>query len=461
MKKYDAIIIGSGQAGNPLAKHLAKAGWKTAIIEKRLVGGTCINDGCTPTKTMIGSSRMAYLANRSSDFGVEVDDYSINFNKVTDRKNKVVESFRSASEKGLEETENVDLIFGEAEFAGHKTLQINLKDGGTEEITAEHVFINTGTQTTIPPVPGLDNIDYLTSTTILDLQDIPDHLLIIGGSYIALEFGQMFCRFGSKITILETAPEFLSREDRDVADEMKKILEDEGIQIHISAKAGKFEKQENESIKAFFTTGEDKKQLTCSHVLIAAGRNPQTKSLKPEKTGVMLDDKGYIVVNDKLETNVPGIYALGDVKGGPAFTHISYNDFIIVSQNLLDKGNFSTHNRLVPYCMFTDPQLGRVGITETEANKQGLSYKIAKLPMEKVARAIETDETRGFMKAIVDTENKKILGAAIIGTEGGEIVSALQIAMMGGLTYEQIRYGVFAHPTFTESLNNLFMKITD
>ncbi len=458
MKHYDAIIIGTGQAGSPLAKKLAGVGMKTAIIEKRLVGGTCINDGCTPTKTWIASAKQIYLAQHSDPLGVHIRDYSVNMPVIKKRKDEIVSTFRGGTEKGLETTKGVDLIFGEASFTDEKTISVKLKDGGTEQLTAGKIFINAGAKTTIPKIDGLDEIDYLTSTSILELTSVPESLLIIGGSYIGMEFGQMFSRFGSKVTILETSARALPREDEDIAEEIIRILEAEGIKFYADAHVKKLKKQD-EHIKAELAVGDKHHEFTYTHVLVAAGRIPQTEALNLKAAGVETDDRGYIKVNDKLETNVKGIYALGDIKGGPAFTHIAYNDYTIVYRNLVEKANLSIKDRLVPYCMFTDPPLGRVGISEADAKKKGLNYKVARLPMEHVARALEVGDTRGFMKAVVDVDTKKILGAAILGQEGGEIMSVLQMAMMGGITYEEIRYMVFAHPTYSESLNNLFMAL--
>jgi len=459
MKTYDAIIIGSGQAGTPLAKKLAKAGKKTAIIEKRVVGGTCINDGCTPTKTWVASAKAAYMARHSDKLGVHVKDFTIDMPLIKKRKDGIVSQFRDGSQKGLEDTEGVDLIFGEASFTGEKTLSIKLKAGGTQEITAELIFINVGAKTAVPDIEGLKNVDYLTSTSILELDTIPENMLIIGGSYIGMEFGQMFRRFSSKITMLETSARALPHEDEDIAEEIIKLLEAEHITFYADAKVKKISKKADGHLEAQITVGDKEHVFTYSHVLVAAGRVPQTEALNLKAAGVETDEHGHVKVNDKLETNIKGIYALGDVKGGPAFTHIAYNDYTIVYRNLIQKANLSIKDRLVPYCMFTDPPLGRVGITEAEAKKKGLKVTIAKLPMTRVARAIETGDTRGFMKAVVDTDTKKILGVAILGQEGGEIMSVLQMAMVGGITYDEIRYMVFAHPLYSESLNNLFMTL--
>ena len=458
MKHYDAIIIGSGQAGTPLAKKLAEAGMKTALIEKRWIGGTCVNDGCTPTKSMIASARMAFMARKSATLGINLKDVSVDLHAIIDRKNKIVSQFRNGSLEALQKMDNLEIIFGNAQFNGLKTLSILKEDGSEEALTADLIFINTGASPTIPPIPGVDEISYLTSTTILDLTVIPEHLLIVGGGYVGLEFGQMFNRFGSKVTMLETNENFLNREDRDIANCLSAILKDEGMTIHCKALATKFE-QSDKQIKAHVTIDGNPTEITCSHVLLAAGRTPATSYLQLQKTGVEVNDKGFIKVNDQLETTQPGVYALGDVKGGPAFTHISYNDHLIVYKNIVKKAGITIKNRMVPYCMFTDPQLGKIGLTEDEAKKQGLNYKVASLDMKYVARGIETGETLGLMKAVVDADTKQILGAAIIGEQGGEVMSVLQMAMMGNITYEQLRENIFAHPLYSESINNLFMKL--
>jgi pyruvate/2-oxoglutarate dehydrogenase complex dihydrolipoamide dehydrogenase (E3) component len=459
MKQYDAIVIGSGQAGGPLAKKLALAGKKTALIEKRWIGGTCVNDGCTPTKTMVASAKAAYMAGHSGPLGVKINGYSVSMPVIKKRKDEVVHQFRDGSQKGLEETKNLDLLFGEAVFTGEKIISVTLNDGGIEELGADLFFINTGDKPFISEIEGLNDIDYLTSTTILDLDYVPEHLLILGGNYVGLEFGQMFRRFGSKVTVLEKSERIVSREDEDVSEALTQILADEEIIIHANTVAIRFKKKENGKITTAIIKDGKEEKIKCSHVLVAVGRTPQTKALNLFKTGVETDEHGFIKVDDKLETNVPGIYALGDVKGGPAFTHISYNDYTIVYRNLVKNENLTTKDRLVPYCMFTDPQLGHVGLSETEAKKLKLNYKVAKLPMTYVARAIETGDTRGFMKAVVDADTKQILGATVLGPEGGEIMTILQMAMMGGITYDQIRYFVFAHPLYAESLNNLFMAL--
>ena len=456
MKHYDAIIIGSGQAGVPLAKKLGKKGLKTAIIEKKFVGGTCINVGCTPTKSMVASARVMHLAQTAKEVGIDVKDVRVDLKAVVKRKNKIVAQFRNGAEEGLKKTRNVDLLFGEASFVSNKEIKVALQDKSVIHISADKIFINTGARPLIPGIEGLKDIDYLTSTTIMDVAEVPEHLLIVGASYISLEFGQLFKRFGSKVTVLEHADTFLSREDDDVANGIKTFLENEKLKIYTNATVEKFlpgEKQITATVKIDTAI----KKITCSHVLIATGRTPNTEDLKLENTKIKTD-KGYIKVNDKLQTDEPGIYALGDVKGGPAFTHISYNDHLIVYNNLYEGGNESIKNRMVPYTMFTDPQFARVGINEKEALQKKLDYKVACMPMAHVARGIETNETTGFIKAIVDSKTKQVLGAAVIGEQGGEIMSMLQLAMMGNISYDILRTAVFAHPLYAEALNNLFMQ---
>ncbi|MDJ1504400.1 mercuric reductase [Xanthocytophaga agilis] len=459
MKIYDALIIGAGQAGVPLAKKLAQSGRKTLLIEKRILGGTCVNDGCTPTKTLIASGRIAYLTRHSKEWGVNKDSISIDMPFIKRRKDSIILGSRQGLEEGVEDTKGLDLLYGEAVFTDFKTVSVQGRDGQSQEIKAEYIFINTGATPVIPEIEGLSSIHYFTSTSILDLEQVPEHLLIVGAGYIALEFAQLYRRLGSKVTILEKSNAFLAKEDEDVADELRKILEEEGIQIELNAEISQVKPSGEGKILATLKIDNQSNEIACSHLLLASGRKPQSGSLSLDKTGVNMDEKGHIEVNDRLETNVSGIYALGDVKGGPAFTHVSYNDYVIVSKNLLNNTKLTTQERLIPYCIFTDPQLGRVGLSEKQAREKGYDIKVAKLPMEHVARARETGETRGFMKAVVDEKTKQILGAAIIGVDGGEIVSVLQVAMMGKLTYEQIRDGVFAHPTFSESLNNLFMSL--
>jgi pyruvate/2-oxoglutarate dehydrogenase complex dihydrolipoamide dehydrogenase (E3) component len=461
LEHYDAIIIGAGQAGGPLSTAFGQAGKKTAIIEREHVGGTCINEGCTPTKTMVASARVAYLARRGADYGVQTGTISVDMSVVRKRKRDIVESFRSGSERRIKNSENVDLLMGEARFVGQKMLEVKLNDGGTRLLSSDTICINTGDRPAKPPLEGIDEVPWLNSTSIMELDEVPEHLLVLGGGYVALEFGQMFRRFGSKVTIVQRSSQLLSREDEDVAEGVAQILREDGIDVLLQTSAVRVARLGDGRILLTVRTGENERVLTGSHFLVAAGRVPNSDVLNLAATGVHTTKSGTIPANDKLETNVPGIYVLGDVKGGPAFTHISYDDFRIIRTNLLENGNASIKDRLLMYTVFIDPQLGRVGLSEREAQEQGRSFKVAKIPMNYVARADELDEARGFMKAIVDAESGQILGAAVLGIEGGEIMAMLQLAMMGKLHYTVLREGVFAHPTLAESLNTLFSNFQD
>ena len=457
-ERFDAIVIGTGQGGGPLAGQLAGAGWKTAILEREHVGGSCVNVGCTPTKTMVASARVAYLARRAADYGVVTGDVTVDQTVVRKRKRDIVESWSAGSRKGLERWEHLELIMAEGSFKDSNTVLARLNDGGARELTAEKIFINTGTRPYFPDVDGLDAIPYLDSTSVMELGEVPDHLVVIGGGYIGLEFGQMFRRFGARVTIVEMAPRCLPREDPDICGTMSEILSEDGIDLMVGCRPSRFTGGEGK-IDVTLETPDGPKTITGSHVLMATGRRPNSDMLNLAAAGVTADEHGYIPVNEKLETNVEGIYALGDVKGGPAFTHISYDDFRILRANLLDGASRTTEGRLVPYTVFTDPQLGRVGINEDQARATGCNLGVAKMPMSHVARALEMEESRGLMKVVVDMDTEQILGASILGIEGGEIMSMIQIAMMGKVPYTALRDGIFAHPTLAESLNNLFKKV--
>jgi pyruvate/2-oxoglutarate dehydrogenase complex dihydrolipoamide dehydrogenase (E3) component len=453
---YDTILIGAGQAGVPLSTTMARAGWKTALIERVHVGGTCINEGCTPTKTMVASARVAYLAKRGADYGVQTGPVTVDMIKVRQRKRDIVESFRTGDQRRIETTEGVDLLMGETSFTGPKTLEVHLNNGETRELTASTILINAGARPAKPSITGIEEVTTLDSTSIMELDEVPEHLLIVGGGYIGLEFGQMFRRFGSQVTVIQRGANLLAREDPDVAEEVANIMREDGLEVMLETRPVSVKQLSKGNIQLTVQTKMGERTLNGSHLLMAAGRVPNTDWLNLDAAGIQSDKRGFIQVNERLETNVPGIYALGDVKGGPAFTHISYDDFRIIRTNLLEKGNASIHERLVPYTVFIDPQLGRIGLSETDAHAQGRNIKVAKMPMNYVARALEMDESRGFMKAVVNADTDQILGAAVLGIEGGEIMAILEVAMIGKLPYTVLRDGVFAHPTLAESLNNLF-----
>jgi pyruvate/2-oxoglutarate dehydrogenase complex dihydrolipoamide dehydrogenase (E3) component len=454
-RHYDAIIIGSGQGGGPLSTAFVGAGRKTALIEREHVGGTCVNEGCTPTKTMIASARVAYLAGRSEDYGIHTGRLSVDMARVRQRKRDIVERFRTSSERSIRQG-GVDLLMGQARFTSSHSLEIAMNAGQTLELSADTIVIDTGARPSDPPMAGLDMVQHYNSTTVMELDEVPDHLIVVGGGYVGLEFGQMFRRLGSRVTITERAPQLLSHEDPDVAEEVANILRQDGVEVLLEAEATVCGREDDGAIRLGARTSKGEHTVTGSHLLVAVGRSPNTEDLNLEAAGVTLDKRGFVQVNERLETNVPGIYAVGDVAGSPAFTHISYDDFRILRANLLDGGSRSTKDRLVPYTVFIDPQLGRVGLGEKEARAQGREVRVAKMPMNDVARALEVDESRGMMKAVVDAETKQILGCAILGIEGGEIMAMLEIAIMGKLPYTVLRDAIFAHPTLAESFNKLF-----
>jgi pyruvate/2-oxoglutarate dehydrogenase complex dihydrolipoamide dehydrogenase (E3) component len=453
--QYQAIVIGSGQGGTPLCMALAGAGLRTALIEREHVSGTCINEGCTPTKTMVASARVAYLARRGAAYGIHTGNIDVDMERVRQRKRDIVNSFRNGSQARIGKTSNLDLILGEASFTGPRSALVRLKGGGQRVLSGERIFINAGARPSVPALDGLKDVFFLDSTSIMELSTVPEHLIVLGGGYVALEFGQMFRRFGSRVTIVESAGQLLRREDFDVAAEIVAILKQDGIEVVLNAKATRAT-QTGAQVHLTVRTGNESRVLDGSHMLVATGRRPNTDLLNVSAAGIAIDGRGFIQVNGKLETSAEGIFALGDIKGGPAFTHISYDDFRILRTNIIEKGNATTHGRLIPYTVYIDPQLGRIGLSEAEARAQNKNVRVAKMPMTNVARALETDETRGFMKAIVDAVTGQILGAAVLGIEGGEIMSMLELAMMGKLPYTVLRDAVFAHPTLAESLNNLF-----
>ncbi len=458
-RKYDALVIGAGQGGGPLASALAEAGWKTALIEQEHVGGTCINEGCTPTKTMVASARVAYLARRAADYGVHTGPVRVDMREVRQRKRAIVESFRSGSLEQITQTKGLDLLMGRAHFSGPKTLEVTLNSGETQQVSAEHIFINTGARPAQLELNGVEHISVLNSTSVMELESVPEHLLILGGGYVGLEFGQMFRRFGSAVSIIQHGKQLLAREDSDVAEAVAGILREDGIEVLLDATPTQVEYPKDGHIQLKVRTTSGEHTLHGTHLLAAAGRTPNTDGLNLAAAGLQPDKHGFIPVNERLETSIAGIYALGDIKGGPAFTHISYDDFRILRANLLHNGHATTHARQVPYTVYIDPQLGRVGLSETEARAQGRKIHVAKMPMSSVARALETDESRGFMKVVIDAESEQILGCAILGIEGGEIMSALQLAMLGNLPYTTLRDATFAHPTLAEALNNLFSTL--
>ncbi|MEX2541446.1 MAG: mercuric reductase [Trueperaceae bacterium] len=454
---YQAIVIGAGQGGGPLAGALAKSGKRVALIEREHVGGTCVNVGCTPTKTMVASAGAAELARRGAEYGVSSGPVSVDLEQVRARKQSIVEMFRNGSRDSLERIEALDLIFADARFTGPRRIEVSL-EGATLELTADYVIINVGTRPATLGIPGIDEIEPLDSTSIMELKRLPRHLLVVGGGYVGVEFAQMFRRFGSEVTLLQHGDQLLTREDADVASTLQEILTDDGIEVVTGAEVLSASKSAD-GVELTAKVGGETRRFNGSHLLAAVGRRPNTDSLGLESAGVSVGDRGYVEVDEQLRTTAEGVWALGDVKGGPAFTHISYDDYRIVRDRLLGAGERTVADRQTPYTVYTDPQLGRVGMSEDEARAAGRRVGIAKMPAKRAARAIETGNTRGLWKAVVDLDSEEILGVAILGHEGGEVMSVVQVAMMGGLSYKALRDGVFAHPSYAESLNNLFTTL--
>jgi pyruvate/2-oxoglutarate dehydrogenase complex dihydrolipoamide dehydrogenase (E3) component len=453
---YDAAIIGVGQAGRPLALALAEKGWKTAVIERDQLGGTCVNYGCTPTKTLIASAEVAHLARHALPYGIGIDAVGVHWEQVKARKKAVVESFRQGIAARFARTEHLTLLRGEASFTAPDTLVVQTPEGATQTLTAGKVFINTGARPRKPDFAGIDSVPWLTSQSVMELEEVPPHLLIIGGGYVALEFGQLFRRLGSQVTIVERNPQLLGREDPEVAAELMRMLAAEGIRFYPNTHVAEVARSAAGTISLRVENEEGVHRLEGSHLLAALGVTPNTDALNLAAANVQTDANGYIKVDGALATTQAGIYALGDVKGGPQFTHISYDDYRIVLAHLAGGEGPTTTGRLVPYTVFTDPQLAHVGLHEREARDLGYAVKVASIPMSYVARAIETGREEGLMKAVVDGSTGQILGATVLGMQGGEVMAMLQIAMMGKLPYTALRDGTFAHPTLAEALNTLF-----
>ena len=447
--KYDAIVIGSGQGGNPLAYRLADLGWTVALVEKAHLGGTCINTGCTPTKTMVASAQVAHYTRNAARWGVHAGDMRVDLPAVVARKNRIVESFRAGQQNRVDARKSLHLRRGLARFTGPHQLRVE-----GELLESERIFIDTGARPDIPSVPGLEHVDYLTNASIMELKRAPEHLLVLGGGYIGLEFGQMFRRFGSQVTVIHHSDQILPREDGDVVAELQMALEAEGMSFLLNVQTSRVEKSEG-GVRLVVESSNGPATPIGTQLLVATGRKPNTDELDLDKAGVETDKSGFIKVNGRLETNVPGIWALGDVKGGPAFTHVSFNDFQVIYSNLVESRNLTIDNRIVPYSVFTDPQLGGVGMTEKEARRRGYRLKIGKLPMKSVARAIERDETAGLMKIVVDASNDHILGASILAAEGGELVQIIATLMFVGAPYTALNGAMYIHPVWSKYSNAL------
>jgi pyruvate/2-oxoglutarate dehydrogenase complex dihydrolipoamide dehydrogenase (E3) component len=451
---YDAIVIGTGQAGPSLAVRLAGTGMKVAIIERKRFGGTCVNNGCIPTKTLVASARAAHVARRASEYGVMIDSsITVDMKKVKERKDAVVRRSSEGVEKWLKSTEKLTVYEGHARFEDAHQVRV-----GDEMLEADRLFINVGGRASTPPLPGLDQVSYFNNSTMMDVDFRPEHLIVIGGSYVGLEFAQMYRRFGSEVTIVEMGPRLIQREDEDVSEAVRTILETEGIKIRLSAECIAMEKRGDKVAVNLDCTSSDK-TVVGSHVLLAVGRVPNTNDLGLENAGVAMDRRGYVQVDDQLQTNVPGIYALGDCNGRGAFTHTSYNDYEIVTANLLDGDPRRVSDRITAYALYIDPPLGRAGMTEVEVRKSGRKGLLAKRPMDRVARAVEKGETQGFMKILVDAETKEILGASLLGIECDEIIHSILDVMYAKAPYTVIQRAMHIHPTVSELIPTMLGEL--
>jgi pyruvate/2-oxoglutarate dehydrogenase complex dihydrolipoamide dehydrogenase (E3) component len=451
---YDAIIIGTGQAGPSLAVRLASAGMKVAIVERKQFGGTCINTGCIPTKTLVASARAAHVARSAGEYGLVIGgSIAVDMKRVKERKDAVVHRSNEGVEKWLKSTENLTVYEGHARFGGAHQLRV-----GDELLEADKIFINVGGRASNPPLPGLDQVSHLNNSTMMDVDFLPEHLIVIGGSYVGLEFAQMYRRFGSEVTIVEMGPRLIHREDEDVSEAIRTILENEGINIRLEAECIALEKRGDKvAISVDCSSGD--KIIVGSHALLAVGRVPNTDDLGLGNAGIAVDQRGYIQVDDQLCTNVPGIYALGDCNGRGAFTHTSYNDYEIVAANLLDGDQRRVSDRITAYALYIDPPLGRAGMTETEVRKSGRKALIAKRPMARVGRAVEKGETQGFMKVLVDAETKEILGASLLGIECDEVIHSILDVMYAKAPYTVIQRAMHIHPTVTELIPTMLGEL--
>jgi pyruvate/2-oxoglutarate dehydrogenase complex dihydrolipoamide dehydrogenase (E3) component len=445
MVEYQAIIIGTGQAGPALARRLAATGWQVAIIERKLFGGTCVNTGCTPTKTLVASAYAAHVARRAADYGVTIGAaVNVDMRAVKARKDAVVSPSRNGVERSLKTLRGCTVYDGHARFIAPKEMKV-----GNEVLKADKIFINVGARASVPPIPGLDRVPYLTNSSMMEVDFLPPHLVVLGGSYVGLEFAQVYRRFGSEVTVIELAPHLVAREDADVSQAIADFLEEEGIDIRVNSRVIRVEKQDN-NIAVSVETGATKSQVVGSHLLLAIGRRPNTDDLGLDKAGIATDERGYIQVDDHLRTNVPGIWALGDCNGRGAFTHTSWNDFEIVAGNLLDNDPRRVTDRITAYALYTDPPLGRAGMTEAEVRKSGRPALVATMAMADVNRADEKGETKGFMKILVDKETKQILGASLLGLSGDEVIHCILDVMYAKAPYTVMQRAVHIHPTVSE-----------
>ena len=456
-ERYETLVLGSGAGGKLLAWHMARSGKRAAVVERRWIGGSCPNINCLPSKNEIWSAKVAHLLFHAGRFGLSTGPVSIDLARVRERKREMVAGLVDMH-LDLYKASGAELIMGTGHFVAPKTIEVHLNDGGTRLLVGDRVFLNVGTRAMIPDVPGLADAAPLTNIETLELDRVPEHLIVLGGGYVGLEFAQAYRRFGSRVTIIEHAPQLLSHEDADVSQAIEQFLREEGIDIHVSTDARQVSGRSGEHIRLLLQSPAGEHAVEGSHILAASGRTPSTAGIGLEAAGVELDERGYIKVNDRLETTAPDVWAVGECAGSPQFTHVSEHDFRVIRDNLAG-GNQSTRGRLVPYCLFTDPPLARVGLSEGEARQRGIAVRVATLPMIAVLRTRTLDETTGFMKAIIDAHSDRILGFTMLGPEAGEVMAVVQTAMLAGLPYTVLREAILAHPTMAEGLGSLFSQV--
>ena len=458
VEQFDDVILGGGKGGKSLAMALAGAGHNVALIEKGQIGGTCINVACIPTKTMVASAKLVEMAGRAADYGVSLTPPPADLAGVITRKRRVVAAMVDAHRTLFATTPNMSFLLGEGIFTGERTIEVTMTDGSPRVVRGERVYINTGSHTTVPPIPGLDDVDYLTSTSVMELEELPARLAIIGGGYISLEFAQIFRRLGSEVVVVQRGERFLPNEDADIAAEIRNVLEEEGIEFLDNTETDSVQPVAG-GVELLYSRNGDTETLNCSHLMVAVGRTPSTAGLGLEAAGVQLNARGAITVDDRLQTTAENVYAIGDCNGGPLFTHASWDDYRILLANVLHGAGRSTAGRLMPYTLFIDPELGRVGLTEEQAVAQGYDVAVATLPANKVPRANTAGETKGLLKAVVDRKTDRILGCSLFCHSAGEVMSVVQMAMLAGVPYTQVRDTIFTHPTMAESLNLLFAAL--
>ena len=458
VEQFDDVILGGGKGGKSLAMALAKAGHSVALIEKGQIGGTCINVACIPTKTMVASAKLVEIASRAADYGITLTPPPADLAGVIARKRRVVEAMVNTHQTLFTTTPNMTFLLGEGAFSGERTIDVAMADGSTRVVRGERVYINTGSHTTIPAIPGLDTVDYLTSTSVMELDKLPARLAIIGGGYISLEFAQIFRRLGSEVVVVQRGERFLPNEDADIAAQIRTVLEEDGIEFLDNAETDSV-KPGPDGVELLYSRNGATESLHCSHLMVAVGRTPTTAGLGLDAAGVQLNARGAIAVDDRLQTTAENVYAIGDCNGGPLFTHASWDDYRILLANVLHGAGRSTTGRLMPYTLFIDPELGRVGLTEEQAVAQGYDVAVATLPAAKIPRANTAGETKGLLKAVVDRKTDQILGCSLFCHGAGEVMSVVQMAMLGKVPYPAVRDTIFTHPTMAESLNLLFATL--